>query len=87
MYSVINISFNSIISTNESLTITFINSNGVNPYYANVIQIDGSNITPVYPLAVNSNTGTANGKDVYTYNIFKLASNSYTIFGSRIGFQ
>jgi hypothetical protein len=80
-------SLNSIMSNNESLTITFINTNGANAYYANVIQIDASNITPVYPLAVTPNAGTSNGKDVYTYNIFKLASNTYTVFGSRIGFS
>ena len=79
--------FNSIINTNESMTITFINSNGTTGYYANVIQIDGVSITPLYPLSVSATTGTPSGKDVYTFNIIKLGSNSYTVFGSRIGFK
>jgi hypothetical protein len=78
---------NSIMNNNESLTLTFINSSGATGYYANLIQIDGVAVNPLYPLTTNPNVGTQNGKDIYTFNILKLASNTYTVFGSRIGFN
>jgi hypothetical protein len=75
------------MNNNESLTLTFINSSGATGYYANLIQIDGVAVNPLYPLTTNPNVGTQNGKDIYTFNILKLASNTYTVFGSRIGFN
>jgi len=75
-----------VMNSNESMTCTFINPNGSSAYYANIIKIDGTTIIPnwVYPGAPTGGTGS--GKDVYTFNILKLASNSYTIFASKVGF-
>jgi hypothetical protein len=73
----------SILQSNQSITCTFVNVNGANAYYANVIQIDGSTITPAWGSSV---TGTNNAKDVYTFNILKTASNTYTVLGSVIGY-
>lgn len=79
--------FNSIISNNESITITLINTNGANGFYANSIRIDGNVQTPVYPLPLNPNEGTSNGRDVYTFNIIKTNTNTYAVFGNKIGFR
>jgi hypothetical protein len=75
---------NTILSNNESTTLTVIITNGSPSYYANVIQIDGSNITPKWVTAPIG--GTSNGIDTYTFNIIKTASNTYTTLGSKIGF-
>jgi hypothetical protein len=79
--------FNSIISNNESITITLINTNGANGFYANSIQIDGNVQTPVYPLPLNPNEGTSNGRDMYSFNIIKTNTNTYAVFGNKIGFR
>ena len=75
-----------VMSNNQSITIAFINTNGLSPYYANTFQIDGSNRTVIYAPGSNSNFGTSTGKDIYNYNIIKTNSNTFTIFATIIGF-
>lgn len=77
----------SIMDSNTSVTLAFINTNGATGYYANTFQIDGSNVTPIFSPGSNISIGTVNGKDVYTFNIIKTAANTYTVLSSRIGFS
>jgi len=72
--------FNSTVNTNESASITFINKNGATAYYANVIQIDGTPVTPVWVGGTAISAGTISGYDVYNFNILKTATNTYTVF-------
>lgn len=81
------ITLNDTIATGQSVTCTFINTNGATGYYANVIKIDGTTVTPVWFDGVAPTTGTANGKDVYTFNIIKTAANTYTTIGSLGNFS
>jgi hypothetical protein len=79
---------NTVMSSNQSMTLAYINTNGSTAYIANNIQIDGANRTVIYSPGSNTTfNGTANGKDIYTFNIIKTASNTYTIFGTRVGFS
>lgn len=80
------LTLDSMLSNNQSITCAFINTNGSTGYYANVIKIDSTTITPkwVYPGAITS--GTVNGQDVYTFNIIKTATNTYSVFASKIGY-
>ena len=79
---------NSVLAPSQSLTIAYINTNGSTAYLANNFQIDGVNRTVIFSPGSNlSFTGTASGKDIYTYNIIKTASDTYTIFATRIGFS
>lgn len=81
-------SLDTVMSSNQSMTLAYINTNGATAYIANTIQIDGSNRTVIYSPGSNlSFNGTTNGKDIYTFNIIKTASNVYTIFASRVGFS
>jgi len=77
------VSLNTMLSINQSITCTFINTNGNSPYYANVIQVDGVVISPSWVFAP---AGIANGKDVYTFNILKTAANTYMALGSVVGY-
>ena len=74
--------FNSTVNTNESASITYINKNGATAYYANVIQIDGTTVTPVWVGGTAISAGTASGYDVYNFNILKTATNTYTVFAA-----
>jgi hypothetical protein len=78
---------NNVMSSNESITCTYINTNGSTPYVLANISVDGTATTPIWsgPNA-NVGTGTINGKDMYTFNIIKTAANTYTVFASRNGF-
>jgi hypothetical protein len=78
---------NSIMSNGESLTCTFLNTNGANTYYANVIQVDGNTITPKWIVNGTPVTGTSNGIDAYTFNVIKTASSTFTVLGSKVGFN
>jgi len=77
----------SVMNSNESMTCTFINTNGAIPYIPSQLQIDGANITPVWSGPTGGpGTGTTNGKDMYTFNIIKTAANTFSVFASRVGF-
>ena len=74
--------FNSIANSNESTSVTYINKNGATAYYANVIQIDGTTVTPVWVGGNAISSGTASGYDVYNFNILKTATNTYVVFAA-----
>jgi hypothetical protein len=80
------LTLNSMLSNNQSITCAFINTNGATAYYANVIAIDGTTITPKYVYPGQVTTGTISGADVYTFNIIKTATNTYSVFASKIGY-
>lgn len=87
-----NTTFSSITNVGESITFTVINKNGANGYFGNRIYIDGS-LAGVNWLKGGTTgaptSGTTNGFDVYTFNIFKTSTvpTAYTVFGSKIGFS
>lgn len=71
----------SIMSSNQSMTCTYINTNGAAPYFITNLQIDGSNAS-VYWYGNIPTIGTSISKDVYTFNIIKTAPNTFTTFAS-----
>jgi|694.fasta_scaffold51961_3 hypothetical protein len=81
------VTLNTVMNSNESVTFTFVNPNGANAYYATSVAVDGSTRTVkwVQPAGAPA-SGTIAGTDVYNLNLIKTASNTYTIFGSRLGY-
>lgn len=63
---------NSKLAVGDAITIVWMNTNGATPYYPNVIQIDGSTVTPKAPSAISS--GNASSIDVYSFTIVKTAA-------------
>ena len=80
------VTLDSVMSSNESMTICLINTNGPTAFYANVFKIDGTTIAPLYVANNAPTSGTSLGKDQYIYNIIKTAANTYTVLGSKTGF-
>jgi len=76
----------SVMSSNESMTCTFINQNGASSYVPTAINIDSATPTIVWAGAGGPGAGTINGKDAYTFNIIKTASATFTVFASRVGY-
>jgi hypothetical protein len=75
-----------VLSADQSLTVSYINTNGTTAYLPTVIQVDGSTRTVLYVNPGAPTSGQAVGKDLFVFNIIKTASNTYTILGSRIGY-
>ena len=74
---------NSKMAVGQSLTIAFLNTNGATAYYANVIQIDGSTITPKWQNGTPPTAGNASSIDAYTFSIVKTAETpTYVVLGS-----
>lgn len=78
----------SVLSSNQSATLRFINTNDATAYYATTFTIDGTLVTPLWVYGTGAPaSGTASGKDTYDLNIIKTAANTYTILGIKTGYQ
>jgi hypothetical protein len=77
---------NSIMLTGQSITIVFMVTQGSPAYYNNVLQIDGSSVTPKWQGGTAPTAGNTSGTDVYTYAILKTGSATYNVFASQSKF-
>lgn len=78
---------NSVMSNNESLTCTYINKLGASTYYATSLYIDSVAQSVKWDTAGGPpSSGTTLGYDAYTFNILKTGANTYTVFGTRLGY-
>lgn len=73
---------NTLMDTGQSLTVVFMNTNGTTAYYASAFQIDGTAVTPKWFGGSAPTAGNASSIDVYTYNIIKTGSATYTVLAS-----
>lgn len=75
--------FDSMTSTGQSVSITYINKNDATIYYPTVIKIDGNVVTPVWLNGLGPGSTTFSSTyDSYSLNILKTGSNAFTVFGS-----
>lgn len=73
------------LAVGASVSVTFMATNGVTPYYANAFQIDGSSVTPKWQFGSAPAAGNASSIDVYTFTIVKTAATpTYTVFASMV---
>ena len=77
---------NALMSTGQSVTVVFMNTNGSTAYYNNTIQVDGSSATVKYNGSTAWSSGNASDVDIYTYNIIKTGSAAFTIFANKANF-
>ena len=73
----------SVMAVGQTATMVLMVTNGATPYYPNVIQIDGTTITPLYQGGLTITAGNANSVDVYTITVVKTAANTYISFVSQ----
>jgi hypothetical protein len=74
------------MTTGQTATMVLMVTNGATPYYPNVIQIDGTTVTPKYQGGFAITAGNANSVDIYTITIVKTASATFTSFVSQTKF-
>lgn len=77
---------NTVMSIGQTVTVTFMVTNGGTAYYASAFQIDGTSVTPKWQGGTAPTSGNASSIDVYTYAIVKTASATYTVFASQTKF-
>lgn len=72
----------SVLAVGDAITLVWLNTNGGTAYYPNVIQIDGSTVTPKVPAAITA--GNINAIDAYTFTIIKTAATpTYTVLETQ----
>lgn len=78
-------SLSSVLAVGDAITLVWLNTNGATPYYPNVIQIDGSTVTPKVPAAISA--GNASAIDAYSFTIIKTAATpTYTVLETQTKF-
>ena len=78
-------SLSSKLAVGDAITLVWLNTNGATPYYPNVIQIDGSAVTPKVPAAISA--GNATAIDAYVFTIIKTAATpTYTVLETQTKF-
>jgi len=77
---------NTQLTIGQSVTVTFINTNGSTAYYPNTFQVDGTTVTPKWAGGSAPSTGNANSVDAWSYTIIKTAANTYSVFAGTSKF-
>ena len=73
---------NSILTTGDAITVSFLVTNGSTAYYQTAFNIDGSVVTPKYSGGTAPASGNASAIDAYSYTIVKTANATFTVFGA-----
>lgn len=76
---------NSIMSIGQTISVTFMATQGATAYYNTAITVDGASPTVKWQGATPS-FGNASSVDVYTYAIVKTANATFTVFASQTNF-
>ena len=79
-------SMNTMMSTGQSVTVTFLVTQGSTAYFNNAVQVDGSSVTPKYQGGTAWSAGNASSIDAYTYTIVKTGNAAFTVFAAQTRF-
>jgi hypothetical protein len=74
---------NSLMSTGQTITVTFMATQGATAYYNSALTIDGTSVTPKWQGGVAPTAGNVNSVDTYTYAILKTANATFTVLAAR----
>lgn len=79
---------NTAMTTGQFVTCVHMVTQGATPFYANVIQVDGttSGVTVVWQGGTPT-SGNASGIDVYAFCVCKTGSATFTVFASQTQFR
>jgi hypothetical protein len=79
-------SLNTVMATGESMSVTFLVTNGATAYYNSAVQVDGSSVTPKWQGGTAPTSGNASSIDSYTYVIIKTGSAAFTVLATQTKF-
>ena len=78
--------FNSLMNIGQTTVLTVYSVSSNASYYLTDFQIDGSSITEKWNGAAAPSAGTGSGTDVYTFNIMKTASATFSVYANFSNF-
>ena len=78
---------NTLMQTGESISATFLVTNGATAYYNSAVQVDGSSVTPKWQGGTAPTSGNASSIDSYTYVIIKTGSATFTVLAAQTQFK
>ena len=78
---------NTLMQVGQSCTIALFVTNGVTPFYPNVIQVDGVGVTPLWQGGTAPTAGNASSVDVYTFTVIKTNNATYAVFAVQSQFK
>jgi hypothetical protein len=81
------VSLNTALATGDAITVVWLNTNGATAYYPNVIQVDGTTVTPKWQGGTAPTAGNASSIDSYSLTIIKTASATFTVLASQTQFK
>jgi hypothetical protein len=83
-----NTSLNNVLTTGDSITVVWLNTNGATAFYPTVLTVDGatSAVSVKWQGGTAPTAGNASSIDAYVYNIIKTAATSYTVLASQTKF-
>lgn len=79
-------SLNTVMQTGESISATFLVTQGSTAYYNSAVTIDGTSVTPKWQGGTAPTSGNASSVDCYTYVIQKTGSATYAVLASQTKF-
>jgi hypothetical protein len=77
------VALNTIMAVGQTLTVTFLATQGATAYYNSAVQVDGSSVTPQWQSGITPNAGNINSVDSYTYAIIKTGNAAFTVLASQ----
>jgi hypothetical protein len=78
---------NACLAVGQTISCVHIVAQGATAYYNNVLQIDGTTVTPKYQGGTAWSAGNASSWDIYTYTITKTADRTFIVFASQTQFK
>lgn len=81
-------SLNNTLTTGDSITVVWLNTNGATAYYPTRLEVDSatSGVSIKWQGGTAPSAGNASSVDAYVYNIIKTAATSYTVLASQTKF-
>jgi hypothetical protein len=78
---------NSVMSTGQSFSATFMVTQGATAYINNAVTVDGVAVTPKWLGGAAPAAGNPTSVDIYNYVIIKTASATFSVFASQSQFK
>ena len=80
------ITLNSMLATGDSITASFLNTNGASAFYPTAFQVDGGAVTPKWSGGSAPTSGNSNSIDGYSFTIIKTADATFTVLAGAVQF-
>jgi hypothetical protein len=79
-------SLDTLMAINESISVTFLVTQGATAYYNSAVTIDGNSVTPKWQGGTAPTSGNINSVDSYTYVIIKTGVATFTVLAAQTKF-